>query len=378
MPNPGLTPEQMREAVEAYRRVGTLSGAARSLGLDRGTFKNRLERAEEAGYTLSPGAKSAIEETGLAPNEAILGWRRVPDDEGGFNSVMWRKQPIEADLESMTEKVVAAFSEIPAAPAIIKSEKSPEGRFRFIPYADVHIGASASADRVGAAYNPKIARERLENGFAECAASLPAAEETVILNNGDLTHANDDRDVTPKSGHRLKVEGSHHDNIALSIALTVWQINHALQSSDVVRYRPNPGNHDPHTPSYLTLALKAHYRQEPRVIIEDSQRAAWVYQRGKVFLATHHGHGIKAKEFVSHIPGKYAREFGRSLFWYFFTAHFHNEKQESFGPVKWFQLPSVCSLDQHADDMGFSDTAAMRAMLFDDRAGLKNDITVRF
>lgn len=377
MPTRPLSDEVLREAVELYRKHGNKSEPARLLGIDHNTFSNRLRRAEERGITLSEGARDSISLASLDYGEAKGGHRRVYDEDGKqIDTIRWSKTPVDYAVE-MAERIADVFQSIPAAPPVIKSEKSPKGKFRFIPHTDVHVGAVASADRVGRELSPKIAVERVKDGFSELSAALPPAEETVILNNGDLTHANDDKDATPRSNHRLKVEGSHRDNISLCIHLTIWQIDQALRVSDVVRYRPNKGNHDPNTPDYLTPALQAWYRNEPRVIIEDTQRSTWVYQRGAVFLAAHHGDGIKPKDFCANLPGKYPKEFGASRFWYAFTGHYHEEKQEKFGSILWTQLPPVCSLDQHADDMGYGDSAGMRGALFCDRGGLKHDFKVR-
>lgn len=57
MPNPGLTPEQMQEAVDAYARHDSKKKAAESLGLNRRTYSNRLELALEQG--IKPKVESA-------------------------------------------------------------------------------------------------------------------------------------------------------------------------------------------------------------------------------------------------------------------------------------------------------------------------------
>lgn len=374
-----LSDHLKREAVEAWlNNDRSQLRAARSLDLKYETFKSRLALAKREGYHLSEGARKVVETAKLAPMEAQGGWIHNYDADGKKTGTTRWSALAGNSPEDMVEWIKEAFSNLPAAPPTIRAERSPVGCFKFMPHSDVHLGAIAPADRVGREYSPNIALERLRDGFSQCFSAMQPTSETVILNNGDLTHANDNKDATPRSDHRLKVEGSHRDNILLSITATIWQIDHALTTSDIVRYRANAGNHDPNTPDYLTPALQAYYRNEPRVIIEGSQRLTWVYQRGLVFLATHHGHGIKPEKFAANLPSKFPAEFGASRFWYFMTGHLHSEREDTFGGIRWIQLPSVCGLDQHSDDMGYSDGAAIRAMLFDERAGLKNDYTIRF
>ena len=50
MPNPGLTPEQLQEAVDTVASCGTIMGAARHLNMNRATFEGRLREARRQGY----------------------------------------------------------------------------------------------------------------------------------------------------------------------------------------------------------------------------------------------------------------------------------------------------------------------------------------
>ena len=54
MANPGCTPEQLREAIDALHAHGTVTHAALALGLPRGTLQNRLYRAQQSGVMPPP------------------------------------------------------------------------------------------------------------------------------------------------------------------------------------------------------------------------------------------------------------------------------------------------------------------------------------
>lgn len=55
MPNPGLSPEQMQEAINLFTKHGSYSKAADALGIDRKTLENRVNKARLAGQ--KPTAK---------------------------------------------------------------------------------------------------------------------------------------------------------------------------------------------------------------------------------------------------------------------------------------------------------------------------------
>lgn len=369
------SPELLRETFDAWIAHGkNAEQAANSLDRAPSTFKSALKECMEKGMHLSDGAQKAVANAGLSGTEARGGWIHNYDAEGKkIGTTRWNAP--EAEVEDYLDKIRAAFEDIPAAPAIAKPERVKENSVAFFPHQDWHLGSVVSEDRVGRAYNQKIAVERLKDGFAQCHAAIPPSKVAIIFNNGDLTHANDDTDATPRHKHKLKVEGAHEDNLEIAVHSTVWMIEEGLKRHETVEYVANRGNHDPGTPCVLRLALAQRYRDEPRVKITDKKREMWVWQKGRLFLSGAHGDGLKPKEQALNIPSKYPREFGASDYWYFFTGHLHSYAAATYGGIQHRQLPALCAIDCHADDLGYTDTAAMTAMLFDLYGGLKNEFT---
>jgi hypothetical protein len=365
----------LRETWAAYIEHGEVTAAAaRSMGKPVETVRCILKECRKKGYHLSDGARRATEQAGLSGGEVRGGWIHNYDDDGKkVGATRWTAP--EFDAEGYLDKVRAAFEDIPAAPAIAKPEHTKKNSVAFFPHQDWHLGSEASEERVGRAYNPKVAVERLKDGFSQCHAAIEPSEVAIILNNGDLTHGNDDTDATPRHKHRLKITGTHEDNLTLAVHSTIWMIDTALERHERVEYVANRGNHDPSTPSVLRLALSQRYRDEPRVKICQRQREMWVWQKGRLFLSAVHGDGLKPKEQAANIPPKYPREFGVSDFWYLFTGHYHSPESKLYGGIRHFQLPALCTIDPHADDLGYFDSSAMRAMRFDIYKGIKNDYT---
>lgn len=368
-----LTDAQQR-AWDAVQVHGSIRAAAKALGQAYSGVQGSYSIAKRK-MELDPAIADSMAAvgTGMIP---ALAWAKTKNPDGTSYSVLLK--PEAAGSESQAEKIRNILADLPPAPPIIQSEKSAAGKVSFFPHSDVHIGVDIDADRGGRDYTPEIAVERMKDGFAQCHAAIQPCETAIILNNGDLTHANDDRDVTFKSQHRLKVKGSHRSNLRLATMATAWQIDMALTRSERVIYRPNRGNHDPNTPDTLTIALSLYYADNPRVTIDTSEREIWIYQRGLLFLSAWHGDKRKAEDVCKDIPPNFPAEYGASRFWYGYTGHFHGPKQGVHAGIHWWQLPSVCSMDQHSADANYTDDAAMRAMMFCERGGLKNDITVRF
>src|SRR5690606_9282196 len=54
MANPGLTAEQLQQAINAVAEHGGVVQAAKSLGVHPATFQNRVRRAKQLGYEVKP------------------------------------------------------------------------------------------------------------------------------------------------------------------------------------------------------------------------------------------------------------------------------------------------------------------------------------
>lgn len=324
-------------------------------------------------YDLDPAIKDSMVQVGtnMVPS---LAWAKTKSADGTSYSVLLKPDPTSADALA---RIKAAFEDIPPAPAVSPPATERTDTLALLPHADFHLGMTVEAEEAGRDYNRKIAVERILDGMSQCLASTPNCAVAQILNCGDFTHSNDDSDTTFKSKHRLKTEGSHHDNIRLAIDTTANLIDMALQKHTEVRYRAIKGNHDPNTPAPLACAMEQRYRNEPRVKIEIADSPWWVMGFGKVFLSAHHGDGRNAKELAAYLPGAFPKIWGACEEWHLFTAHLHHHKSDTFGHVEWHQLPSVCSLDQYASGHGYGGKAGLKAMSFHKEDGMQSDYRCR-
>ena len=359
------SPELLRKTWDAYEaHNGNASVTARFLDKPPETVRSILKECRAKGMHLSEGAQKAVNNAGLSGAEARGGWIHNYDDEGKKTGTTRWNAP-EIDVETYIDRIRSAFDDIPPAIPTPQPEHIMADSLALLPHADCHWGMVVTADQVGGRpYNREIASERFKIGVSRCVMNGPPCHTAYILNAGDLTHANDDNDVTPRSKHKLKVEGTHMQNFELSVTLTAYKIDLALQRHGRVIYRAIPGNHDPNTPGPLSIALRERYRNEPRVEVIVSEDEFWQMNWGNVFLSGHHGHARNPKDVCPELPGRFPTQWGEAKAWHFFTAHKHNYQTMKYGPVRHHQLPSVCSADTHAAWSPYDDDAGMLAMTF--------------
>jgi hypothetical protein len=376
MPTPPRTDAALLEVLEVYERLGGIHATVLETGKSAATVKRFLAEARKRGLHLSDGAKQAMDAVNLNGSEIAGGWRHAYDDEGKkVESVRW-SVPKQA-TEDVLERIREAFEGIEPAKPVAPPDTSDDDMLGFFPHADLHLGMVINSDQSGGEeYNQQLAVERFRAGSSACITGVPRCAIALIVNAGDAMHANDDSDRTPRSGHKLKVEGTHHQNLGVCIELNAFSIDLALQYHSQVVYRAIGGNHDPNIPAPILYALRERYRNEPRVNIVVTEDEFWQLNWGRAFLCGHHGHNRKPKEVCAELPGKYPKAWGAAEEWHYFSAHYHNYQSVPYGPTRHHQLPAVCAMDTHSAWAPYSGIAGMMAMTFHKKYGLKNTLYV--
>ncbi len=124
---------------------------------------------------------------------------------------------------------------------------------------DVHHGLLAWSKEGGEDYDISIGSERLRTCMRDLVSMAPRSSEALILNLGDYFHNNDQRNVTPGSGHQLDVDSRYFKVAMTGVTLFQDVIELALAKHDTVRVRCLRGNHDPEASVALQIALAAFY-----------------------------------------------------------------------------------------------------------------------
>lgn len=172
------------------------------------------------------------------------------------------------------------------------------------PIADLHLGMLSWAQETGADYDYKIARSLMTSAASKIFSSFGTVEEAVIVFLGDNQHADNRQNRTEKSGHILDVDSRYPKTATVIYEIGMTAVDMALQIAKTVRVVVVPGNHDPMSAIHFYMILAAHYRNEPRVIIDTTPRKHKFYRWGSnYFMASHNDTGSKrlASYMMNHV-----------------------------------------------------------------------------
>jgi hypothetical protein len=143
----------------------------------------------------------------MPAGQILKGVSAFVDGEGRIRH-QWIKTKTDSVAPAMIEACLAEFRAYRGRAVIVEPPRRVDrALMNVIPIADPHNGMLSWAPQTGADYDLRIARERLLDKASDVLGRVDRAREALIANLGDWYHANDQRNVTPKSKHQLDVDG---------------------------------------------------------------------------------------------------------------------------------------------------------------------------
>lgn len=379
--------EDLRAAVALRAEHPSENSAADASGLSRNAFRNRLKRAAEKGFAgfspVMPGfaVKSvASQEPGgawvrqvrepgeafeIEPGQRVKGVSALVDAEDRVIQ-RWIKTGEDASAAvPLVEAIRTVLAEYQgAAPLLAPPPASDADLLTVYPLADLHLGMHAWGRETGDPYDLRIASERARMMAADLIAQSRPSREAVILGLGDWFHANDAKNMTPRSGHVLDVDGRWPKVLAVGVRLAMDLIELAAQKHSRVVVRFVPGNHDPDATFALTVALSVFYASNPRVVIDDTPSLVWYHRFGKVLLGATHGHTMKPERMAMMLATDRQVDWGETAHKSFFFGHIHHETAKEIGPVRVESFSTIASKDAHAHGGGYRAGHALNAITY--------------
>ncbi len=230
-------------------------------------------------------------------------------------------------LEAFREAL--ALAPIPARAKTKAPKTLDKDLLAVYPMGDPHFGMLAWPEETGNDFNLQIAREHLTEATRRLVALMPAAEQALLINLGDMAHADGPNAMTTK-GTRVDVDGRYGKMLRVIVDTLVVCINELLTKHKTVRVENVPGNHDDQTTVVMAMCLREHYRNEPRVLIGNGVSAFYWLEFGASLLGMTHGHRVKARELVGVMATDQAPAWGRTVHRMWYTGHVHHESVKEF------------------------------------------------
>lgn len=345
---------QQLKTLDTFKRLRSVSAAARELGITRATVQDALKRLGWDGEKRAQFLNASHEDPAIAEGmdairtemEPTLMWVKTKNEDGTSHSVLLK--PAKDTPSDLATRVMSILDSLTPAPPVVLPLYANNDLLTIIPLSDVHIGQLSWGRETGTPYDTKIACERVRDWVGRVVDSAPACGQAIILSNGDLFHTDDQTNQTPAHKHQLDTDSRFFRTLEMGIEALAYAVDYALRKNDHVTVAIIPGNHDPHSYLVVLMALAQRYRNEPRVTVVREPGEFFIYKFGKCMFAAHHGHRGKPADIVGMMANDHAVMWGETAHRFLFTGHRHNLQAADIYGVQWLQLRPQTERDAYA------------------------------
>ena len=363
-----------RAAAEAWLAHGSISAASDATGISPRMVRVHLaalcRTAAKRGH--APGSDM----TRVAPEGFSVKGVSTLYGEDGTVKAQWVKtrQDEQDKYEALLRAVASLGDEVRglADPVLEPVGLLSADLLNVIPIGDPHIGMYAWAAESGADFDLAIAEREMFAAVDRLVSLAPDADECLLLELGDLVHADNFNNVTFRSGHHLDVDTRWSKVMRVAIRTLRRCVDRALERHRLVRLRCEIGNHDDHTSVMLATALEMYYEREPRVVIDTNPSNTFYHRHGKCLIASTHGDAIKPAGLPGVMAVDRARDWGETEFRHWYVGHVHHESVKEYPGVTVETFRTLAARDAWTARSGYRSGRDMRLDVWHREYGLIN------
>jgi len=361
-----ITPEQYQEAIDAYTLSGNnMSLASKSLGLPRSTAHVRIKAAIEKGYKPSPDADPTL-------NGASV--MHVLNSDGRYDKkVVWAKK--NKDEENQKE-ILKAFAdgfkeEIPKADPVDPPTLSDPNLLALYVLSDFHIGMRSNN------WNLEEAEKVCKLWVHRSVKASMNAETAILCFQGDTEHWDSLTPVTPANNHVLDACCTTRMMARLTIKLIRYCVNTLLKHHKNVHIIYCLGNHDESNATVHSEWIAAHYEDENRVSVDESETVYHCYEWGNTSLFFHHGHKRKTTDIDRVLASAYHEVFGRTKYRFLHLGHLHHSASSETQLMKIEIHPTLADKDEYALNGGWYSQRGANTIIYHKKYGEVSRVITR-
>ncbi len=345
--------EKQEQIIEAVIEQGSGRKAATALGLPKSTVNDTINRvrgyAAAKGYAPENGMTNEVPKTFNVKKVSTL-----HDSEGGIKAQWVIAEPEKVSIEEAVKAAVDVYKDtLPVFDAVTAPETTYDDLLTTYVTNDLHLGALVAESETGEANNLELGIEQSKRAVEHLIRSAPESRCAIVLDLGDLTEARGYSNLTEKGGHLLDVSSRYPDVLRAAYELLSYFVGLALTKHEVVYFYNVGGNHDNHTSLAVREVMRVMFKDNPRVIVDDTPTPIKYHQHGATLLQFFHGDKMKmaaAGEVMAHdcmdIISQTKHRYG-------LCGHFHKDQVVDSRLSRTESFRSTTVLNEWATGHGF-------------------------
>ena len=343
--------ETQRKYIDAIKSAGSIRAAGRALRVADTTIGASLRTLQRkaAREGMAPGHF----ESGVAPGY-LMGKVTVQRGASGAVERTWERQsPEQNQLDAIKEFAETLGEKVKGLAPVSKAPAHHEKDLMCVyPWGDPHFGMFAWWEDAGADFDLDEAERLTVSAVDRLVTTAPKGSLGVLLNLGDMFHADNQRNVT-QSGHQLDVDGRWAKVQQVGLRAMIHCIRRMLEQHSKVLVRINKGNHDGHSSYALSLMLSCYFHNDPRVKVDLSPAACWYFRFGNVLLGSTHGDTLKGKDMGAVMAADQPKDWGESSHRYWYVGHVHHKDIKEYPGVIVEYVRTLAARDAWHQGQGY-------------------------
>jgi len=358
----------------------SIAQISKKLGIKEKSLQRSLQRlrrkAADQGFDPEHDLIYPVSDAQLLEGSSILFRYPEPDPKTGGPVIGWIKGKRDKDqVEQRVSDFVETFSEELAgvfkAPKLLNTAALPENLRTFYFLGDPHLGMKALKLFTGEEdYDTDAAIADIKNAMDILIDRSIASYRGVLVNLGDMFHADNFKPFTPASGHLLDTDGNMSytvDHAAMMFRYIVEEMLKKHQEVEIVNIR---GNHDEYTALMFNKLIQMMFLNEPRVIVPNNENKFYMCEFGSTFINIIHGDKIgNNTKWYQAITRLFSSEWGRCVHRYAHKGHIHHSTVEEIGGVIMESHNTLAAPDDYHHGAGYGSQRSASAITYDKKYG---------
>ena len=364
--------DRQRQVVKLRSEGKTVAEVAEIIGINRRNVSHMCQRI-----------KAQAAKQGYSPEHDMI--HTVPDNfsvsgtstlyKDGDPVMQWVKS--KNDTVAMFEQALEHFKEglVEDLKGKAKPVQKPKGKkdndlASCYLIGDHHLGMLAWTPETGDDnYDIDISTKLLYNAVDTLAEMSSHAHLGILINLGDMMHANNLKNQTGSQSHTLDVDGRMGKAIKAVGQMYKRLITRMLESHNEVWIINVRGNHDPDASLWLNEMVSMYYENEARVKVFDNYNKFLHFQWGYNLVALHHGDKINVQRLYEKITSSLAKQWGESKYRFAWSGHIHHKQAHEIGGLhheSWNVLPPT---DSYHSEHLYGSSRSMTSVLLHKQFG---------
>lgn len=358
-----LPKHTIEEVYAAIQEHGSQAKAAKALGINVRTLERRINRAAKEGIQESLSEPTERDDVStlvdMRTGEKVLQWVKRKGDKSK------RDEALQGFVDGLIEDMPAVSRK-----PVKKHKGKRDDIMPSILIGDAHIGAKAYA--VETKHSDVSTSKTVEDIMAAVDYLVDVAEPAVtgmIVDVGDFLHQNGASSTTKKG---TPVDTDVPYSVALRYAGNTmkYAIEKMLTKMDNVVVVIAMGNHNTDPAPAIQQIVEAHYRNEPRVNVLQTDGHKHYIEYGKWLLGVAHGENESPASLGTSMARDMAPSWGRTTHRMWITGHLHKMAVTPLPGVQHIVCPALIPPDSWHASKGYAGDGEMILKTFRKEGGV--------